>query len=134
MIKPHSIKPIIVELESEDTEKIAFYPRMAFKSERDEFAKRLAEIGAETIGRGERIFEIQREAVAAWSIKPPELVEKIKGENKLSPLVADVTNAPDAINQFFAKFTVEHEEIISTAYSAFLNLMSGKASFLLPSV
>lgn len=126
-MKPRKLKPIKAGF---DDEKIAFFPRMAFQSEREAVERQLAEITTETLERGRKIFEIKRDAIADWSTEAPKLLKFEKGEIKLSPLVEKIENAPDAMQKFFKDFTVENEELISRVYTGFLGSMSADIDFL----
>lgn len=127
MIKPRKLQPIKVTCGEEE---IAFYPRMVFKSERDDVERQMADVNTESLDRGKKTFEIQRDAVAAWSSAPPKRIVKEKGETQLTDLIEGVENAPDAMTQLFSDFTVESEEIISSAYYGYLTSMKATVSFL----
>lgn len=127
MMQPRKLKPIKAGF---DDEKIAFFPRMAFQSEREAVERQLAEISTETLERGRKIFEIKRDAIAAWSVEAPKFLKIANGEAQLSPLVEKLENAPDVMRQFFKDFTVENEEIISRVYTGFLGSMGADIDFL----
>lgn len=116
------MKPL--EIGYEDT-KITFYLRMISVEEEERYIEKFAAIPDIDPDRHTKRFEVYKDALGEFSLKPPT----INKEGKNGVLVKDAS-AVDAIQTYFKERSVENERIMRAAYVMFRSQLDPEVNFL----
>ena len=109
-------------------DKIVVYLRRIWVEEEEAYNEKFTEVLGLPDAK-KREFEIIRDALGEFSVKPPEKFTKVEGQKTAVPL-NDKPNAKEAIAEYFATRTLENDRVIRDLFFSFKRAQQPETRFL----